>query len=98
MDRRQLSNDVEEALKRLTWYIHPARHDDLYRAGAIDPTVVPVSLDGMPLEEMTAGSGEMGAPIYDTDLVDKYFDDLDTVRETNGAAVFGALAGSGEWE
>lgn len=94
MERRIFSQDAKDILQRATWYLHPARWDELFRAGAIETDVKPqqLTIEGVPIEEVE------GQGTYDTDVLDEYCKNLDSSREMNGAALFAAIGSqNGEW-
>lgn len=76
MDRRIEVRDIEDTLQRETWYLAPARYEELFLAGEIRTEQ---TLEGEVLEEEV---------VTDIDEIDRYFDELDEKRNMTGAELF----------
>lgn len=84
MNRRIELQDAEDRLQRQTWYLAPARYEELFLAGAFAPD--PLTIAGRDIEEV----------VDDVDELDRYFDQLEQKRSVTGADVMHALRQSGE--
>jgi len=76
MDRRIAVRDIEDTLQRETWYLLPARYEELFLAGEI---ATEMTLEGELVEEEV---------VTDIDEIDRYFEELDNKRSMSGAELF----------
>lgn len=79
MNRRIEVRDIEDTLQRQTWYMAPARYEELFLMGEIRPEV---TLDGEVVGEEV---------VDDIDEIDRYFEELENKRSMTGAELFDFL-------
>lgn len=72
-------------LQRQTWYLQPARYQELFLAGHFTPE--PLTIAGRDVEEV----------VDDIDELDKYFEQLENRRTMSGSAVFDTMADDQGW-
>ena len=78
MNRRVELQDVEDRLQRQTWYLEPARYQELFLSGFFEPE--PLTIAGRDVEEV----------VDDVDELDAYFERLEEKRSMTGAMAMGA--------
>lgn len=66
-------------LQRQTWYLAPARYQDLFLAGHFEAE--PLTIAGRDVEEV----------VDEVDELDRYFEQLESRRTMSGAAMMDAL-------
>lgn len=82
-NRERLVEDIEDTLKKQTWYQHPLRYSELFPPE--NPwTPDPLDLHGSAPEEV----------VDDLDEIDRYFAELENKRSVSGEEVFTSLDGN----
>jgi hypothetical protein len=89
MSRRLELQDREDNLQQQLWYNDPERYQWLFIHGLIGDRDDQQGVDGEESQEE-----EMG--VYDLDVMDSYFEQLDEKRTMTGAHVFGQMAAAHE--